>query len=152
MKLTNVVVDAYLGDLGDADLLVRPLPNMNHIAWQLGHLISSEQQLVSMLGHKMPELPAGFAEAHSKETATSDDPAKFAKKQTYLDLMAKMHAASTAALERCSDADLDQPVPEPLREYAPTVCSVFALVATHAMMHCGQWFAVRRKLGKPVVI
>lgn len=152
MKLTDMVVNAYLGDLSDADLLVRPQPNMNHIAWQLGHLISSEQQMLSMIGHNAPELPAGFAAAHTKETSTSDDRAKFASKQTYLDLMARMHAAATTALERSSDADLDKPGPKEFAEFAPTVGSVFALIATHPLMHCGQWVAVRRKLGKPVVI
>ncbi len=32
----------YLGDLTDADIMVRAIPDTNHIAWQLGHLIQSE--------------------------------------------------------------------------------------------------------------
>ena len=31
-----------VSDLSDADLLVRPVPQANHIAWQLGHLILQE--------------------------------------------------------------------------------------------------------------
>ncbi len=30
----------YLADLKDSDLLLRPVPGANHIAWQLGHLIN----------------------------------------------------------------------------------------------------------------
>ena len=48
-----------------------------------------------------------------------------------------------------SDADFDQPGPEPMRAYCPTVGSVFTLQGTHWMMHAGQWAIVRRKLGKP---
>jgi len=33
------IMDTYLADLSDADLLVRPVPAANHAAWQLGHLI-----------------------------------------------------------------------------------------------------------------
>ena len=38
---TQGMVPMYLGDLSDADLLVRPVPGANHIAWQIGHVISS---------------------------------------------------------------------------------------------------------------
>ena len=48
LNATKNMVDMYLADLSDADLLVRPVPVANHIAWQLGHLISSEPQLVKM--------------------------------------------------------------------------------------------------------
>ena len=40
------ILNAYLGDLSDADLLLRPVEGQNHIAWQLGHLISSERSMV----------------------------------------------------------------------------------------------------------
>ena len=55
------VVGTYLADLTDADLMVRPVPGSNHIAWQLGHLIQSEHQMVDMLKPgSMPKLPEGF--------------------------------------------------------------------------------------------
>jgi hypothetical protein len=47
-----------------------------------------------------------------------------------------------------SDEDLEKPSPEAMREYAPTVGSIFALQATHTMMHSGQWVVVRRQLGR----
>ena len=40
------VSEQYLSDLTDADLLVRPVPGANHIAWQLGHLIQAENWMV----------------------------------------------------------------------------------------------------------
>ena len=47
VKLAGAEVAALLNaDLSDADLLVRPAPSANHIAWQLGHLIASERNLV----------------------------------------------------------------------------------------------------------
>lgn len=33
------ITGTYLDDLTDGDLLIRPVPGMNHVAWQLGHLI-----------------------------------------------------------------------------------------------------------------
>ena len=42
LKANHAILTNYLSDLSDADLLVRPAPGANHIAWQLGHLIVAE--------------------------------------------------------------------------------------------------------------
>jgi hypothetical protein len=139
---------AYVQDLTDADLMLRPVPGMNHIAWQLGHLITSTNEMLGMLQQPVPDLPAGFKESHSKEMSTCDDAAKFAKKDVYLDLSAKMKDASLAALDAIPESKLDEASPEPMREYAPTVASVLAISGNHWLMHAGQFVAVRRKLGK----
>lgn len=151
--LSQMVVKAYIGDLTDAELMTRPGPGCNHIAWQLGHLISSGASLLNMVA---PEagiaLPAGFAEKHTKETNGVDDPSKFYTKQEYLDLFDKSVAASMTTLEKYPEADLDKPSPEPMRSLVPTMGGMFMLIATHPLMHAGQFVPVRRALGKPVVI
>ena len=104
--------------------------------------------MLGMLGQPGPALPAGFEEGYTKETAASDDPAKFATKDVYLDLAAKTKAASLAALDAIPESKLDDPGPEPMREYAPTVAAVLTMLGAHWLMHSGQFVAVRRKLGK----
>ncbi|MFQ5806215.1 MAG: DinB family protein [Phycisphaerae bacterium] len=146
------VLTAYVSDMSDADLLIRPVPEAHHIAWQLGHLVMSEHQMVGELGHKMPELPDGFAESYTPEAAKSDDAAKFHGKAEYLELLTRQREATMAALGATREADLDEPTPESMREYAPTVGSLFNLVGIHELMHAGQFVPVRRKLGKPVLI
>jgi len=69
-----------------------------------------------------------------------------------LDLFDKVHAATLAALAKCSDADLDQPGPKDFASMFPTVGHVFVLIATHGMMHAAQFVPVRRKLGKPIMM
>ncbi|MGE0481588.1 MAG: DinB family protein [Phycisphaerae bacterium] len=152
IDLAHDVTNRYLGDLNDADLLVRPVPGVNHIAWQLGHLIHSECEMMSGLGNAMPKLPDGFDASHSREAATSDDPSKFRKKAEYLSLFQQVHAATKKAIDATPEADLGKPGPASMRDYAPTVAHVLHLIGAHEMMHVGQFVAVRRKLGKPVVI
>ena len=147
----HVVTRGYIDDLTDKELFVRSVPGSNHIAWQLGHLLASEQQMLTGLGHAAPALPAGFAEKHTKETATSDDPAKFFKKADYLALMDKMKAASLAAIDATPEKNLDQPGPESMRDYAATNAAVLTLLGTHWLMHAGQFVPIRRKLGKPAM-
>jgi hypothetical protein len=149
-----MVLKSYVGDLSDADLLKRPHAGCNHLAWQLGHLIAAECQLLNMLRPgTAPELPAGFAEQHSKERTADDNAANFFTKDEYLALYDKVREATHAALDTVTDPELDQPNPkEDFRSMFPTVGSMYVLLATHPMMHAGQFVPVRRELGKPVVI
>ncbi|QOJ13503.1 MAG: DinB family protein [Planctomycetia bacterium] len=146
------LMTTYLSDLSDDELRIRPLPGMNHIAWQLGHLIVSERDMASAVGAKIPELPAGFADAHTMDAAKSDNSQQFTTKQAYLELFATIRAAALASLAATPASKLSEPSPEKMRSYAPTVAAVYTLLGTHQMMHVGQWVALRRKLNKPVVI
>ncbi len=143
----------YVGDLSDADLLIRPVPGANHIAWQFGHLIASEIHLVKeqFSNAPYPELPAGFAEQHSKETAAQESPKGFLGKAQYLELFNKVREATKAVAAKLSDADLDRATTGKMAEFAPTLAAWFLLVSNHTLMHAGQFTVVRRKLGKPIV-
>lgn len=150
MEMPELVVRSYLDDLEDEHLFVRPLENMNHIAWQLGHLISGENFHIRQLyPDSMPPLPAGFVDNYTKETAGSDDRSMFLGKQAYLDLMAEQRAATIRVLEGLDDEELIRPAPESIRYFGPTIGTVFAGEAAHWMMHAGQWAVIRRKLGRP---
>ena len=100
IDMADEILTTYLSDMDDADLMVRSVPGANHIAWQLGHLVSSEQSMLTGAGFSMPDLPDGFAESYTKETSTSDDATKFHKKDEYLKLMAEQRTATLAALAR----------------------------------------------------
>jgi len=142
------MISMYLSDLTDADLLVRPAPGANHIAWQLGHLIIAEVNffLPKVPGAKPPALPTGFAEQHSKDTVNSD--AGFKTKEEYLALFKSARAGTLATVDKLSDADLDK---DSGWQMANTVGKVLLFIASHDMMHAGQFTVVRRKLGKPVL-
>jgi hypothetical protein len=150
---SDQIVNAYIGDLSDADLMVRPAAGMNHIAWQLGHLISAERMFAEMVKPGVaPPLPAGFDEAHNKEATTSDDTKKFRTKAEYIDIWKAQRAATKSILDGMSDAELDAPSTNRFQGMAPTQGSVLLFNATHVLMHVGQWVGVRRQLGKPIVI
>jgi len=153
LEISSMVLKSYVSDLSDAELMTRPGKGCNHLAWQLGHLISSECMLLeSVQPGAAAALPDGFAEQHNKETAGEDDAAKFCTKDEYLELYDKVQAATLAALAKTTDADLDGPAPEKFREMFPTVGHIYVLIATHPMMHAGQFVPVRRALDKPILM
>ena len=100
-NVSMMVLKSYISDLEDSELLKRPTKGCNHIAYQLGHLIASEVQMLEMVAPGQGvELPEGFAEAHSKEKAGDDNLAHFHDKATYLDLFDNVREATFAALGR----------------------------------------------------
>ena len=81
----NMVSMMYLEDMSDKELMHRPCPGCNHINWQVGHLIASENHMGNTMNPgSMPALPAGFEAKYSKETATIDDASKFCTKAELL--------------------------------------------------------------------
>ncbi len=154
IDLADMMIGKYLEDLDDAAFLKRPVEGMNTIAWQMGHLISSERNIIEAIKPgTCPALPEGFDAQHSKEAATSDDASKFHKKDEYLALWKAQRDATRAVLESLSDADLDAPGPERMRAFCPTVGEALNMMGGgHPMMHAGQFVAVRRALKKPVAI
>lgn len=148
IDMASFCTNAYLEDLEDKDLFIRPTPGSNHMAWQLGHLIKAENSMINMIcPGSMPELPDGFGDAYTSETANNDGPDGFLTKDEYIEIMQQQRAATLAALATLTDRQLDEPAPENIRQYVPTVAATFALQATHWMMHSGQWVIVRRMLG-----
>ncbi len=152
-NMSAMVFTSYISDLTDEELIARPGPGCNSIAWQLGHLICSESDLLNVVQPGAgPVLQADFVAKHSKENSASTNPADFCTKAQYLELFAKVKEATFKTLDQVSDEDLDKESPEGLRSYAPTLGHVFMVIGTHGMMHAGQFVPVRRALNKPILI
>lgn len=153
INISSMVLKTYISDLNDADLMRRPGDGCNHLAWQLGHLIASEVELLNQVaGGNGGNLPDGFAEAHSKEKCSSDDASAFHGREEYVELFDQVRAATLSALDAYPESDLDNPAPEHFRSFCPTMGDMFTLIATHPMMHAGQFVVVRRQLGKPILM
>ena len=149
---TQNLLQQYIADLSDEDLLRRPVPEANHIAWQLGHLIASETMLGRNLrGAMYPELPASLQAQMSGKSSATPPPEGYLKQAEYLDWFNKVRGATIANVDRATDADLDQPLMGDFAKWAPTVGALLVLTANHTLMHAGQFTVVRRALGKPVL-
>ncbi len=149
LETANMICTSYLDDLTDEEMMHRPDPGCNHIKWQMGHLIASEHDMMSACyPGSMPELPTGFAEKYSKETAKSDDASAFDSKAELLQRYQEQRSGTLALLEKASTEELGNEGPEPIRSYAPTVGAAFLLQDGHWLMHAGQWAVIRRQLGR----
>lgn len=149
LATAEMISMAYLDDLTDDEMMIRPIESCNHIKWQVGHLIASENKMInSCCPGTMPELPAGFAERYASEHSASDDNAAFDSKADLLALYKQQRAQTLETLAGLSSEQLDAEAHESIRSYAPTVAAAFIMQDTHWMMHAGQWAVLRRKLGR----
>jgi DinB superfamily len=152
IEMADMTVGKYLEDLDEQAFLMRPVGGMNTIAWQIGHLLSSERgTLEAIKPGCCPPLPEGFDAKHTKETTSSDDPKAFYTKDEYLAIWKAQREGLKALVDSLGDADLDAPAPERMRGYCPTVGSALNMMGgIHPLMHVGQFVAVRRSLNKPI--
>lgn len=150
---TQFLLETYLSDLDEDALLARPVPNANHIAWQVGHLINAEAHMIreQIPDAEMPALPEGFGEKHVKETATCDDPASFHSLAEYKALFGQVRQATINEIGKLSDEDLDRETVGNMAKFAPRLGDYLMLVSNHTLMHGGQFSVLRRKLDKPVL-
>lgn len=143
---------AYMEDLSDDEMMVRPIEGCNHIKWQLGHLIVSENKMINAsVPGALPDLPAGFADRYKSDNSAIDDKNHFDSKNELLQLYRKQRQATLRTLDGLTEQQLDAGTDESIRSYAPTVGTAFVMQDSHWMMHAGQWAVIRRKLGrKPI--
>jgi len=149
MAMMQMLIGAAVADFSDDELYVRPVPGANHAAWQIGHLVASQHQLVGLAGGKLPALPDGFAQTFAKDAAGKDGLAAFGYgREKLLAVFNAQRDAVKAWTASVTDADLAKGMPDPVRAYVPTVGSLLLLVSTHDAMHLGQLQVIRRKLSK----
>ena len=153
LEATKKDVEWILADFTDADLFVRPIPNANHAAWQLGNIIGGDIFFAKAVvpDAKFPELPAGFLEKHGTKGAQDNGPDGFLTKAEYLKLFGEVRAATIAVLNTLTDAELDKPTDGDMKAYCANNAAVFIMASNHTWMHLGQFSVIRRKLGKPVL-
>ena len=150
---SEMVLDSYVKDLDDADLLVRPVEGMNHIAWQLGHLIASERRMVEMIQPgACPPLPEGFDEGHGRDQHGLDDPVEVPAPRAVSIPLPGPARGDPPGPRRALRRRPRPHRPRALPPFAPTVGALLNLCGSHVLMHVGQFVAVRRKLGRPIAI
>lgn len=151
--MADHLVNAYVGDLTDEEILMAPVQGMNHIAWQLGHLISTERAFIELISPgASPALPTGFDEVHSRTDTKGTNPSDFLKKDDYLALYKAQREVTSQVLDGLADADLDKPTQGNVAQIAPTFGTLLNLIALHYLMHVGQFVAVRRSANKPIAV
>lgn len=153
IETADMISKLYLDDMSEEEMMHRPHEKANHIKWQLGHLIISDNDMVNgCCPGAVPELPAGFREKYTKETSGSNNNADFDSKADLMEMFTKQREATFTKLGQLSESDLDSEAPESMRAYAANTGAAFGMLGIHWTMHSGQWAVIRRQLGREPVM
>ena len=150
LLMSEHVLFAYLSDLSEVDLFKQPSPKSNSLAWQLGHLIISENEALELMGAGSLIMPEGFKLAHASDKAPV--PQKLWSMTEYFKLFKEQRSLTHKFLDELQDSQLSSPAPEKMRGYAPTVADLLLAQGGHLLMHAGQIAVLRRELDKPILI
>ena len=145
---TKGMIDSFLKDFTDAEMMFRPAKSANHAIWQIGHLANSTRGIVTSCD---PACAFPFEDdtRFGKSKASNDDAAFFPSKSEILGRFDVAMETAAAWVAKLTDADMAKPSPERLQNFAPTVGNAAILLASHPLIHIGQFTVMRRALGKP---
>ena len=148
---TKGMIDMFLKDFSDADMMFRPAQTANHAIWQMGHLANSVRGMVTACAPGAA-FPYEDDTRFGKSKASIDDPAFFPTKAELLARFDQGMDFAAAWVAKLSDAEMAKPTPEAIQRFAPTVAHIAILLASHPFMHMGQFTVTRRALGKPILM
>jgi hypothetical protein len=153
LGMSDFLMNAYIADLTEDEMFIQPVAGMNHIAWQIGHLISAERGFAEMISPgASPTLPSGFDDVHSRTDTKGTTREQFLNKEAYLNLYKAQRAATLGILESASDELLATATTDRYAQIAPSYGALLNMIGLHYMMHLGQFVAVRRTANKPIAV
>ncbi len=140
-------------DLRDAAMTAPTPRGGNHPTWVVGHAVHARAGLLGMITGESSELFKTWDAKLGGGSQPVDDAAAYPGYDKLLSMWEQMHRKTLEALDRLSDADLDQApadVPPELKgdpDFA-SVGRLFLFIALHEMSHRGQLADARRAAGR----
>ncbi|MEM9082663.1 MAG: DinB family protein [Planctomycetota bacterium] len=143
------MLKGFLEDVPADRWTEQPAGVRNHPAWTLGHLASSNNFILAMLGKEgAGEIPDAQAK-YGNGSLPTDNPSDYLSKDELWAAYDKSFEAASAALAETTDEQManENPV-ESVREFFPTVgFGVAYMTMAHQMDHLGQLRAWKRAAG-----
>ncbi len=141
--------EGFTKDLSDEEFFKPAVPDGNHTAWLIGHVATSEVEMLSAITGKEPETPENLSELFRGGAPCNQDPAAYPARHEIDELMKSTRANTNKILATFDDTRWDEESPDtPFKDMFPTLGSIFALTALHQFWHLGQIADNRRALNK----
>jgi hypothetical protein len=123
----------------------------NPLAWQLGHLACTEDDVAGLFTAGPPPTPVVHDSLRAVCATGSPSPAPGTAYPPLVDLwtlLDRTHERLLGVLDAASPAELDRP-PRVANPYFHTLCQGVYEAALHENYHVGEIAALRKVLGKP---
>jgi uncharacterized damage-inducible protein DinB len=148
----RVFTQSFLKDLTDAEWYWSPPQFTTHIAWQVGHITVAEYSLClrRVRGRTAADeslISDAFLETFKMGSKPVAEPEKNPPLKEIRHVFKAVHEQCVTELTGHSDAELDEPLPEPHPRFK-TKMDAIEFSALHEMVHAGQIAMLRRLMGK----
>ena len=129
----------------------QPVEEINHVAWQVGHLAMAQYGLVlfRQRGRNLEDtklMSSAFRKKFSRGSTPNQDPEFYPSIQEIINVYDKVYTQSMEELATYPVDQLNEPVDDPYAAY-PTKLGCLIFCAHHEMLHAGQIGMLRRLLG-----
>lgn len=143
---------SLLEDIEASEWFHAPAPGLQHVAWQIGHLASSQVTLIhGRCFDKTPSdhIPARFRELFGKGSRPVADPSAYPAPTDIRRVFDRIHSEALELVKSISVDELERPASGDPHPMFITKGQCIAMVAMHESFHAGQIALTRRILGKP---
>ena len=137
----------YLRDFPEDKYTHQPWPGANHVAWALGHLMVTDNWVLTTFGGANRDPDGKLSELYGMGSRPTDEPARYASPADLRGQLERVQAELLRHVERMGEAELLQPCAGELAEFAPDKLGLLFQMAWHEGMHAGQIVAIRKALG-----
>ncbi len=143
--------ESFLENTSVEDWFRQPTEGVTHIAWQVGHLASTEYALAMrrMRGTQQGDsdlMPDTFRECFGKGSLPNSDPAFYPSPTEIRATFDAVHKQTIEELKTLPDEALDE-ITEPPHPMFSTKYETLQWCAMHEVTHAGQIALLRRLLG-----
>ncbi len=145
LEFARGVTQMLLEKTDDSLFFKRPFPGANHPAWIVGHLATTDDLFLSMLGGR--ERVLAWDELFNMGSKCLDDASAYPSRAELEGAMKERREAMLAWLSGLSDEELLAPIEGDLASFASTKAMLMSSMAWHEGTHSGQLAWARRAAG-----
>lgn len=143
------LIEKCTADLADHEYFLPAVEGTNHTAWILGHLACTEDWAVSLITGHDKRIDQATHERFQGGSVCVPDASKYPARNDLDELFRNTRANTLEALKAFDEGRWDEPSPdESLRDFFPTLGSIWGMQATHQFWHIGQLTVCRKVMNK----
>ncbi len=153
LETGEFLFDKFTSDLSDGEYFKLPAPNTNHVAWNVGHIATSEDSMVAAVTGSEMKLPEDLHKMFGGSSECFEDAAKYPSRGEIDEMRINARANAIEQLKMFDEVKWGDQSPEGWpTDLFPTLGSIWALLPTHQFWHIGQITVCRQTLGKSRVL
>lgn len=147
LEFSRKVTLGLAEDIPDGKFLHQPFPGANHALWVLGHLACTDEFFLNKVGGKPGrrfDKWSGIFFMGSKPTPNAVDYPPISEVRLALD---EGRGRLVEWFKSLGDSELMMPLPDELKNFAPSRAALMSTIAWHEGLHAGQLSVCRKSLG-----